>query len=178
MKKSTKQTSTKKEKIPLFDDSVKHEFKFHVHLGPGKVETIEFELNPPSKEEGHLTYDFVEFAAIDEMEIKFPRDYYPKSEIDGYILIKNELGQWSPIVSEGDSEGIKNLKKSNKYDRFLILPEATYSIAPEYALYMSMAENGMIDKNNVDYDYAKMHQMLQKLNENTNFKCKTARQKA
>ena len=163
MKKILKRTKTQKTKTPVFDDGVKHEFKFYVRLGPGKIETIEFSLNPPSEDEGHLTYDHVEFAAMDEMDVKYPHDYYPKRDIDGYILIKNDEGKWSPIVSEGDKDGIKELQKSKEYDRFLVLPEATYSIAPEYALYMSMVENGMVDQNKVEYDYAKMHQMLQML---------------
>lgn len=170
MKKTTKPTKTQNTKTSSFDDSIKHEFKFNVRLGPGKIETIEFSLNPPNEDEGHLTYDYVEFAAMDEMDIKYPHDYYPKSDIDGYILIKNDVGGWSPIISEGDKDGIKDLQKSKEYDRFLILPEATYSIAPEYALYMSMVENGMIDQNKVKYDYAKMHQMLQKFDEKTDSK--------
>ena len=170
MKKTPKRTKTQKTKTPSFDDSIKHEFKFNVRLGPGKIETIEFSVNPPSKDEGHLTYDHVEFAAMDEMDVKYPHDYYPKCERDGCILIKNDDGEWSPIVSKGDKDGIKKLRKSKEYDRFLVLPEATYSIAPEFALYMSMMKNGMIDQSKVEYNYNKMHQMLQSLNKNTNTK--------
>lgn len=160
----------KKTKAPSFDDGIAHEFKFNVRIGPGKVETVEFTLNPPGKDEGPLTYDYVEFAAMDEMDVKYPNDYYPKCGIDGRIFIKDETGDWSPIISEGDHEGIKELQNSDEHDRFLVLPEAKYFIAPEYALYMSMVKSGMIDRSKVEYDYAKMHEIFQDMGEKPDFK--------
>jgi len=160
MKKTSK---SKKEKTESFDDKINHEFKFNVRLGPGKIETIEFTLIPPDEDYGHMTYDYVEFAAMDEMETKYPNEYYPKSEIDGYILIKDDADEWYPIVSDGDKEGIKSLKKSNEYNKFLILPDATYSLSPEYLLYMSMVKNGIIDEKKVSYDHDKMHSLLEEI---------------
>ena len=35
-----------------FDNGVHHEFKVDVKLGPGKIETIEFTVEPKNSEEG------------------------------------------------------------------------------------------------------------------------------
>lgn len=166
-KKTVKEKKVKGAKTPKFDDSIRHEFRCNVRVGPEQLEHIDFTIEPPAEDEGHMTYDCVEFAAMDEMELRYPHDYYPKRDIDGYIFIKNEKGEWSPVVSESDKDGINELKKSNTYSRFLVLPDATYSITPEYALYMAMTENGIIDKDKVDFDFDKMLKMLKMLKDIT-----------
>ena len=134
MKQNKKQTVKKnnaKKDTPLFDDLVEHEFYAKVFLGPSNTVNVEFSVKPLPEEDGHLTFDHVEDAAYDMIEKLYPEDYYPKATIDGFMFIKNDDGEWCPVVREGDDDGISFLKKSKEYNAFLILPEATYSLSPE-----------------------------------------------
>lgn len=149
----------------IFDDSVVHRIKVTVRLGPGKTESFEMDIKPVNAiEEGRMTYDHVEMSAMDEMDTRYPHDYYPKCRIDGFIMIKDDNGGWSPVVSESDTNSINDLKKSHEYDRFLVLPDAVYSLTPEFKLYLSMVKNGTIDENKVEYDYDVMHRILTDMN--------------
>ena len=97
------------------------------------------------------------------IDAEYPLDCYPKRGLEGFISIKGDDGKWYPVVSESDKKAIKALQKSKEHDRFLVLPDATYSIAPEYLLYLSMVENGVINGSKVKYDYDKMHKMIQSI---------------
>lgn len=170
-----KERKMKKSKSLTFDNSVSHDFKVDVKLGPGKTETIEFSVKTKNSE--CLSYDEVEFAAYDKKEIEFPEAYFPKAEINGRIFIKNDGGKWCPVLSESDKSGISDLRNSKEYDMFLVLPDATYSLTPEYSLYKKMVENGAIDPDIFEYDYDKMHSILESANVDNFKKGKTLKHK-
>lgn len=159
MKKTAKKNKNEKFKTKSFDNGVEHKFKAEVKLGPGKIETIEFSLKANDSE--CLTYDEVEFAAYDKKDAEYPKSYYPKAELNGLILIKNDSGNWCPVLSESDKKEIKEIKESKKYDMFLVLPDAVYSVTPEYSLYMKMVEIGAIDPDKFEFDYEKMHSIVE-----------------
>jgi hypothetical protein len=183
-KTSTKMNSTSKKKAaprkegkkvksikaidnpPSFDDSMEHRYRVKVYIGPNNVNLMAFSLNPKNlAHRGHLTYDDVLFEALDEMERRYPRSYYPKSDLDGDILVEGPNGEYFPVVSEGDNEAISRLKKSKEHSMFLILPDATYSLTPEYEMYEKMVKSGVLDPQKDGFDYDEMRRVVQIIHE-------------
>lgn len=171
MKKSKTKTSKKKStskknanKTLKFNERESYDFKANVKLGPGKSEVVTFTVNL-KKSDGRLTYDHVEFAAYDEIDKIYPKEYFPKTDIDGFILIHDDWGDWSPVVSESNMYAIEELRKSHDYNRFLVLPDAHYSLTPEFSLYHKMVESKLIDEHLVPFDYEKMHKIMKMASE-------------
>lgn len=173
-KKTVKKNNAKKD-APLFDDLVEHEFYAKVFLGPSNTDKVEFSVKPLPEEDGHLTFDHVEDVAYEMIEKLYPEEYYPKATIDGFMFIKNDAGEWCPVVREGDNDGISLLKKSKEYNAFLILPEATYSLSPEYKLYIELVNGGMIDANKTPFDYDSMKKIVESISTKNTPKKKVAK---
>ena len=155
--KSVKKPSIKCEN---FDDNGEYSFKCDVSIGPNNVSTIHFRFKKPEEREVVL-FDDVLYAAHDEMEKQYPSEYYPKSELVGYIYIKHGR-EWYPVIGDDENE-IKKLEneiKSHTITRFLSLPYARYSLTPEYEAYVKLVESGMVDASKVPFDYNKMHSIV------------------
>jgi hypothetical protein len=155
--------STEKKKIDTnFDDLVSHKYSVKVFISPDKTENICFSFKKPAKDEGCLTYDHVESAAFDAMEKRFPLEYYPKRDVVDYIYIKDDT-EWYPVVSESDKKTISKLSKDKKFSKFLILPDAIYSLSPELLLYLKMCDEGILNPKDKfgQFNYEKMHHIIE-----------------
>lgn len=131
--------------------------------GPNEV-TVDVELD---KDEEHLTYDEVEDAIYDKVDKMF---YYMRDSIDDEIdderedyptivslVINADDGESYPVISE--SMDRSELDSSNVYTKYLVLPDATYSLTPEALLWMQLKENGIIGKD-TPFDYDKYHRII------------------
>ena len=125
--------------------------------------TVDVTIN---KDEEHLTYDEVEdaiYKCVDEQ-------YHYLSSIDDNnidddslfpeiisIVINSDDGESYPVISESmdDSE----LKKDGAFAKYLVLPDAVYSLTPECALWMNLKANGIIDED-APFDFAKYHALV------------------
>lgn len=129
--------------------------------------TIDIELD---KDEEHLTYDEVEDAIYKNID----EQYHYSSSIDDSnidddslfpeiisIVINSDDGESYPVISESmdDSE----LKKDGAFTKYLVLPDAVYSLTPECALWMEMKNSGIIDED-APFDFAAYHKLVEKAN--------------
>ena len=118
------------------------------------------------KDEEHLTYDEVEDAIYRKVDELY--HYMPESDEDLYeddedwptiisIVINADDGESYPVISESmdDSE----LKKDKAFSKYLVLPDAIYSLTPESKLWMNLKKNGIID-NDAEFDFEKYHAMI------------------
>lgn len=113
------------------------------------------------KDEEHMLWDDVECAVFDVMEKMFPMEYYPKAEVhEVFILDHDDKAKRYPVVRENDEEAIRGLEKSREYEKFLVLPEATYSLSPEYRLFLELNDLGLI-KDGTEFDIEKMRKLLE-----------------
>ena len=125
--------------------------------------TIDIELD---KDEEHLTYDEVEDAIYKNVD----EQYHYSSNIDDNnidddslfpeiisIVINSDDGESYPVISESmdDSE----LKKDGTFAKYLVLPDAVYSLTPECALWMNLKKNGIIDED-APFDFDKYHALI------------------
>ena len=128
--------------------------------------TVDVEFD---KDEEHLTYDEVEDAVYDkidkmlgyqsygdEEEYEFKREDYPT--IISLVINAND-GESYPVISESmdDSE----LKKDKAFSKYLVLPEARYSLTPECKLWMELKKEGILDED-APFEFEKFHKMLEK----------------
>ena len=128
--------------------------------------TVDIELD---KDEEHLTYDEVEDAVYDkidkmlgyqsygdEEEYEFEREDYPTIVS---LVINADDGESYPVISESmdDSE----LKKDKAFSKYLVLPEARYSLTPECKLWMELKKEGILDED-APFEFEKFHKMLEK----------------
>lgn len=120
-----------------------------------------------SKSLDDLTYDEVEdavYTAVDKRYGYSAEDFIdddrkcPYSIVD--IVINADDGVW-PVVSE--TADIKGLKKTSSFEKFLVLPWATYGLTPECALWMAMKEDGSVDADE-PFDYDKYHALVEAVN--------------
>lgn len=127
--------------------------------------TIDVELD---KDEEHLTYDEVEdaiYKKVDELYHYMPEsidDLYESYDEDEEwpsivnIVINTDDGSY-PVISESmdDSE----LKNDKTFIKYLVLPDARYSLTPEAKLWMDLKKNGIIDED-AEFDFEKYHKMV------------------
>lgn len=127
--------------------------------------TVDVEID---KDEINLTYDEVEDAIYDKVQELYDEptsdlDYdemtdedYP-SIVD--LVINADDGESYPVISESmdDSE----LKKSDAFAKYLILPDAIYSLTPEAKLWMDLKKNGIIDEDS-PFEFEKYHNIIEK----------------
>ena len=128
--------------------------------------TIDVEFD---KDEEHLTYDEVEDAVYDkvdkmlgyqsygdEEEYEFEREDYPTIVS---LVINADDGESYPVISESMDDN--ELKKDKAFSKYLVLPEARYSLTPECKLWMELKKEGILDKN-APFEFEKLHKMLEK----------------
>lgn len=129
--------------------------------------TIDIELD---KDEEHLTYDEVEDAIYKNVD----EQYHYSSSIDDSnidddslfpeiisIVINSDDGESYPVISESMDDG--ELKKDGAFTKYLVLPDAVYSLTPECALWMEMKNAGIISED-APFDFAAYHKLVEKAN--------------
>lgn len=125
-------------------------------------EIVDVEIN---KNINALTYDEVEDAIYQAIDKKYGysiEDFendVPYSIVD--IVINEDDGSY-PVVPEDadDSE----LKESQEFTKYLVLPWVTYALTPEAKLWMNLKDNGIIDEDE-PFDYEKYHNLVEAMNE-------------
>lgn len=149
-KKKNKASVAKCAKTETFDDSVQHKYRAIVVSSPIASEnTIEFFVKN-NHEDGHLTYDDVEDVAYRMLEVQYPQEYYPKSELER-IEIEFD-GNWYPVLRESDKKGISKMKRSAETCRFLVLPDAVYAFTPEFEAYYKLLKKGVVNEIEINFD--------------------------
>ena len=128
--------------------------------------TVDVEFD---KDEENLTYDEVVDAVYykvdkmfgyksyeDEEEYEFEREDYPTIVS---LVINADDGESYPVISESmdDSE----LKKDKAFSKYLVLPEARYSLTPECKLWMELKKEGILDED-APFEFEKFQKMLEK----------------
>ena len=139
-------------------------FSAVVEFNDGFEDTYDIELD---KDICELTYDEVEDAirnlvekehhyVFTDEDFENPNFKLPYKIVD---IVINDEGNSYPVVPEDfdDSE----LKQSNVYEKYLVLPYARYSLTPEYKLYMNLISKGLIDSDSL-FDFEKYHSLLSK----------------
>lgn len=113
------------------------------------------------KDDINLTYDEVEDAILDKVNDLYrytddiDDDYEDYPEIVS-IVINTDDGSY-PVISESmdDSE----LRKDTAFSKYLVLPDAIYSLTPEAELWMNLKKNGIISEDS-PFDFEKYHKMI------------------
>lgn len=137
-------------------------FSAVVKFDDGHEDTYDITLN---KGIDALTYDEVVNAfddAVDKSmgysfsddEVMDPDFKLPYEIVD---IVINEDGESYPVVAEDADTSA--LSKSTVFEKYLVLPYATYSLTPECKLWMKLKENGML-KEDAPFDYDTYHDML------------------
>ena len=106
-----------------------------------------------------LTYDEVEFAITYEVSARNSADML-SFELQKIAIVDEDdpMLQW-PVFREGDPE-IKIQKKMSCCKKFLVLPNALYSLTPEYELQMKLVDEGIMSKED-EFDFERMHRVLE-----------------
>lgn len=111
-------------------------------------------------DETELLWDDVVDAVYATMDKDFPMDCYPKAEIhEVFILDRDDKEKRYPVVRSDDADKIGEIEKSKGYEKFLELPEAMYSLTPEYALFLRMQNEGLVSEG-IAFDGEKMRRLL------------------
>lgn len=134
----------------------------------GEDFTVDVELD---KDEEHLTYDEVVDAVYNELFYQLPvlKVEVDESDIDDddawptiVDLVINSLdGESYPVVSESMADKIAMLDKDKSYTKYLVLPDAVYSLTPECKLWMQLKEEGIIDED-AEFDFDRYHNLVKK----------------
>lgn len=151
-KEKGKRTGKKTGKTMEFDSSVEYEFRVKVIPGPGVVGEVFFRCGGSDG----MTYDDVLDAAEDVIRDTYPDEYFPKLDVDYDTIMIKDGNSWFHVFPESKEDKIHSASGT----KFLILPECTYSIAPEYKLYLSLCEHGIIDGDATPYDRDSMSGIL------------------
>ena len=129
--------------------------------------TVDVEFD---KDEEHLTYDEVVDTVYDtvdkvfscrsyeddEEEYEFEREDYPTIVS---LVINADDGESYPVISESMDDN--ELKKDKAFSKYLVLPEARYSLTPECKLWMELKKEGILDED-APFEFEKFHKMLEK----------------
>jgi len=124
--------------------------------------TIDVELD---KDEEHLTYDEVEDAIYSKVDIMFGSTYgddgYEREDYPSIvnIVINADDGESYPVISESMDDS--DLKKDTAYTKYLVLPDAHYSLTPECKLWMELKKEGILDED-APFEFEKLHKILEK----------------
>lgn len=111
-------------------------------------EVIEVELSKPEEE---LTFDEVEDAVQTTVDKRYGYnlDYCIENDDWPYtieeIRVIAEDGIWR-AVSESDEDTIEKLKADREEKKFLVMPDAHYSLTPEYRMYLDLVKCGIISE--------------------------------
>ena len=124
--------------------------------------TIDVELD---KDEEHLTYDEVEDVIYSKVDIMFGSTYgddgYEREDYPSIvnIVINADDGESYPVISESMDDS--DLKKDTAYTKYLVLPDAHYSLTPECKLWMELKKEGILDED-APFEFEKLHKILEK----------------
>ena len=119
-----------------------------------------------SKGIDELTYDEVEDAIYDKVDKEYGIEHGLDDidELDDNefahilsLVVNDDDGESYPVLSESmdDSE----LKASKAYSKYLVLPNAVYSLTPEAKLWAELKSNGIID-DDAPFDFEKYHKII------------------
>lgn len=120
------------------NQNMKHKFIGKVELSPGNIVDVEAFVESDALD--NLMYDEVFDAISDEMDKKYPEEYYPRASISE-IFIEDE-GNLYPVV---DDEA-KTARYNNSCEKVLVLPCYRYSLTDEAKLYQLLKDNHIIDE--------------------------------
>lgn len=130
----------------------------------GEEVNVKVELD---KDETSLTYDEVTDAIYNKVaeEHGCPDPLLPSDELDDedfprivdLVIYNADDGEYYPVISESMDDS--SLKDSIVYTKYLVLPDATYSLTPECKLWMELKQKGIIDED-APFDYEKYHQIV------------------
>lgn len=132
--------------------------KFKVQIKSSPVEkeenarVFEYEI---SKNVEDLTFDEVEFIALDYMDDVYPEKYYPAVKLGQIYVFNEDDKKWYPVCVE-DSEMPKD------YEKVLVLPYARYDLTEECRLWYALKEQNIIDQDE-EFNYDSMHSILTSL---------------
>ncbi len=129
------------------------------HLSEPEEATVDVELD---KDEENLTYDEVEDAVITKAceENGYDEDFYADRDMFPQIVslvVNADDGKSYPVLSE--SMDASELKASKEYDKYLVLPEARYSLTPEAKLWMMLKDEGLIGED-AQFDFDAYHELV------------------
>lgn len=141
-------------------------FSAVVEFNDGFEDTYDVELD---KDICELTYDEVENAICNLVEKEHhyvftdedfanPKFKLPYKIVD---IVINVDGNSYPVVPEDFDD--TELKQSNVYEKYLVLPYARYSLTPECELYMDLISKGLIDKDSSPFDFDTYHSLLKQV---------------
>ena len=140
--------------------SNKSHFSAIVQLKDGFEDQFDVTLD---KKDVNLTYDEVYDAVCKAVDTEygfsisdFEDDEVPYEVVD---IVINEDGKSYPVVSESDVASIDELKADKECKKFLVLPDALYSLTPECKMWMQLKEAGIIDED-APFDFAKYHALV------------------
>lgn len=152
-KKTVKRVNTAKRPSSTFVATIKTS-PFDCHPELNEVTAV------LDRDETELLWDDVVDAVYAAMDKGFPMDCYPKAEIhEVFILDRDDKAKRYPVVRSNDADKIGELEKSKGYEKFLELPEAMYSLTPEYALFLRMQDEGLVSEGTA-FDGDKMRRLL------------------
>ena len=152
-KKTDKKAKTTKKTVSAKEPKLKKvKFECEFNLGTDSV-PVTFPFEVETEDETTLTWDEVEDSAYMKFEQLYEQDDFPNGSVKSISIVKKD-GRY-PVVPEGTEK--KDVPKCEKY---LVLPLATYSLAPEYVLYTEMVASGLIPET-TEYDYDEMHRILE-----------------
>ena len=159
MKKASKaETTSKKQAIKKKQQKVRPIFVGYVkNLDTKEISEISVTMSKPIEE---LTYDEVEIAISDKFDKKISSSDQLRTELCKVQIIdeKDPNIQW-PVFREDDPK-INDLQKSKTYKKYLVLPNATYSLTPECKLWMKLIEKGVLEEDS-EFNFEKMHSLLE-----------------
>jgi len=117
------------------------------------------------KNEENILWDDVVDKIYGEMNKQFPEKFYPEVDIFGVFIFdhENQNGverKKYPVVAESSKDEISKLNKSKKYEKFLVLPEATYRLTAECAVFMKLKELGYLSDAE-EFDCEDMKQIVE-----------------
>lgn len=132
-----------------------------IEFKDGHNETVEVELE---KEDIELTYDEVLNAVFDLVDTRYGYDIndedVPYSIVDIQVIVDDGV---FPVVSESETEKLKSLRADKNVSKFLVLPDAVYSISPQYKAFISMKENGLLKD---DVEFSDVEEALRDIEDN------------
>lgn len=139
----------------------KSHFSAIVQLKDGFEDQFDVTLD---KNATDLTYDEVYDAVCNavDAEYKFSTEDFEAEDDSPYSVVDiviNEDGESYPVVSESDVTSIDELKTDKECKKFLVLPDALYSLTPECKMWMQLKEAGIIDED-APFDFAKYHSLV------------------
>jgi hypothetical protein len=120
-----------------------------IEFKDGRNEAVEVELE---KEDIALTYDEVLDAVFNLVDTRYGYDINDENDPYSIVDIQVILDDGTfPVVSESETKKLESLRANKNVSKFLVLPDAVYSLSPQYKAFMQMKLNGLL-KDHVEFD--------------------------